>query len=95
MLTGNVSSKKGGVCLYIRNSYSVRVLNDISFVSDYLEALFVEVCLAKHKYLLIGMIYRRPGTVLRDFMQKMDELLTKIDRQKCVLLGDFNLNLNK
>ena len=93
MFTCNVSSKNGGVGLYISKKYSAKTLIDMCFVSEYLEALFVEVHINKNKTLIIGMLYRRSGTVVGDFMHKMEEILVNIDKKKCLMMGDFNLNL--
>ena len=39
------------------------------------------------------MLYRRPGTVVGHFLQKMEEILETLNGRKCILMGDINLNL--
>ena len=91
--TRNNVSNKGGVCIYIRNNIVCRERNDLSTTKEHLEAVFIE-CLLMKKSMIIGMIYRRPETSIDRFMEDMVTTLDKIS-DRCILMGDFNLNLLK
>ena len=91
--TNNVSSDKGGVCLYIKNKLACIVRSDLCVKKDHFESIFVECRpYVANKKLIIGMIYRRPGTPQAAFQQDLDSVLNKID-SPCILMGDYNINL--
>ena len=91
LFSNNVSSSKGGVCLYLHNRFNCKVRDDLIFKKDHIETIFVEVINDKKPF-IIGMIYRRPGTAIERFIVDLTRILDKI-KCKCILLGDFNLNL--
>ena len=78
------------------NFYSDR--NDLSYIDDDIEMLWLELdknAINEKKNMIIGTIYRRPGSDPSNFNVKLHETLTKIDSEnkKCIYTGDFNLNL--
>ena len=91
LYSNNVSSCKGGVCLYVQNKFNCNLRNDLCVKKDHIETIFVEV-INDNKPLVIGMIYRRPGTPNDRFLVDLSRILDKINC-KTVILGDFNLNL--
>ena len=86
----------GGVGLFIKENFEYIERKDLEVNNEFLESVFIEipVCsLLSSKKVIIGVIYRPPGTTLKDFNGVLDELLSKIDKDLCYLMGDWNMNL--
>ena len=61
----------------------------------FIETLFIEVP-HKNKTYLIGVIYRIPGTNIKQFNDKLNSLIEPIrNNYDIVLVGDFNICLLK
>ena len=62
--------RSGGVAIYVHNSISFRVRNDLNLISrevdmeetDHSESLFIEVLLPDRKNIIVGNIYRAHHT---------------------------------
>ena len=81
----------GGVGLYVLDSISFRVRDDLDFDSNGLfDSIFIELL---HDATLVGCIYKPPDSDVSNFTSVLDTLLSKINKQKCILAGDFNINL--
>ena len=83
--------------MYIKSEIEYKLRNDL-IPSDQqsFESLFVEICRPKEKNIIVGTIYRPPNLNPNEFIKDLNDLLTKISREKnklCYLLGDYNLNL--
>ena len=87
----NVSSNKGGVCLFIKNTISCKQLPTLCIKKDHFESIFVE-CIISGKPIVIGMCYRRPGTPINCFQNELSRVIELI-KGNCILMGDFNLNM--
>ena len=87
----NVSSDSGGVCIYVRDSINCKMRDDLRVIKNHIEIIFIE-CTLDNKPLVIGMLYRRPGTPVDKFQDDLVITLNKIKHQ-CIIMGDFNLNL--
>jgi hypothetical protein len=71
------NSSKGGIGIYINDSYTYKIRNDLSiFMPNIFESIFLEVTVAK-KHIIIGIVYR-PNTLpkadLNIFTHTMHEL---------------------
>ena len=88
------NSRGGGISVFIDKQIEHRILPELCIVDDVIECLFVELYF-EHSRILVGTIYRPPGTNLKEFNERMDILLFKIKgfHIPCYLLGDFNINL--
>lgn len=92
-------SSKGGVALYISNSFSCKPRKDLDqlcYLSRNLESCFAEIILPNSTNIIVGTIYRHPE--MTGFNQDyLKPLLSKTSSEKkqLLLLGDFNLNLLK
>ena len=56
--------------------------------------VFFNIYLPKFKPILLGILYRPPDK--SDFVKHINDVLTEpgvLDKQKCYLLGDLNVNL--
>ena len=86
----------GGVGLFIKNSIEFLRRRDLEVNNDIMESIFIEVPVCEalsSRKVIIGVVYRPPGTSLKDFEDTLDSILSKIDRRLCYLLGDWNMNL--
>ena len=86
----------GGVSILIKESLKYIVRNDLTLFNDTIESLFIEV-VSLHKRVIIAVIYRPPGTDIRDFNDSLTEVLDIIKRERkiCYIMGDFNIDLLK
>ena len=91
--TTNVANNKGGVCLYIKDTIVCRLRPELNVKTDYIETVFVECSIDKSP-LVIGMCYRRTGTPVHLFQAQLSTIVEQINH-KCVILGDFNIDLLK
>lgn len=88
----------GGVSLFILNSVEYSVRKDLNILNDNVEALFIEIngdLVNTKKNIIIGVLYRPPGTDILTFINYLSEVLSSINQEKKTLyiLGDFNINL--
>ncbi len=98
------SRRSGGAALYVHNSVSYRVRDDLKLIVnsdgvniDHSESVFVELLNSFKKNVIIGNIYRAHGTDLNLFIDDLDNCLLKIsnENKQCYISGDFNLDLLK
>ena len=90
------SRSGGGVGLFIKNSIEFLRRRDLEINNDFIESIFIEVPVCEalsSRKVIIGVVYRPPGTSLKDFEDTLAPILSKIDRKLCYLLGDWNMNL--
>ena len=88
----------GGVSLFVKNNFNVISRTDLDVMSDNIEALFIELKQEEtrlSKNAIIGIIYRPPGQDIKDFCDKLAEILLKIkvEDKLVYVMGDFNLNI--
>ena len=71
---------------------------DICLNDDIFESVFIEIdkdIFQRGKNIIIGVIYRPPGTDLPTFNDSMSLMLSGLIRENkyCYLMGDYNINL--
>ena len=95
----NVASRGGGVALFFSSDLAVDVKRrpDISCPTDVMECIFVQI---SHKQIstkdvIVGVVYRRPGTNISVFNEHFGAMLAKIngENRPSHILGDFNIDL--
>ena len=49
----------------------------------------------KNMYIIVGVVYRKPGSNLEEFSDDLNRLLQNmnLDRSPCIIVGDLNINL--
>jgi len=85
----------GGVALYIKSDLQFKIRHDLmSMNPSVYESLFCEI-FNKSKNVIVGVIYRPPGTDIDTFINEFNIPLNKISKSKspCYIMGDFNINL--
>ena len=85
----------GGVSIFIDKSVEYKTRNDLNKMESYVEALWIEIQRRDKSNLLIGTIYRPPGTdtaLFNDYMTYTLSIITK-EKKNVVHMGDYNLDL--
>ena len=85
------TKKCGGACIFISKNIKYCMRNDLSILSDDVEDVWLEAKVNDQK-VIIGSIYRHPGTRLDVFQNHLELTLQKIDNEHCqsYICGDFN-----
>ena len=87
---GNV--KKGGVCIYFKESLSIRFLDVASNLDEY----FLSELSYKNKECFIATLYRSPSQLREEFekfLNNFEVLIKAMSNQKdaiSIIMGDFN-----
>ena len=91
----------GGVCIFIKESLSYNIRTDLNVMSADAEMLFIELdksSVNTNNSIIVGLVYRPPNTDVDQFNDKLQDTLSKINRnnnQTLYIMGDFNLDLLK
>lgn len=86
----------GGVGLFIDDSYAYQIRNDLSFIKDYIETIFIEVAQKNEVNIIIGCVYRPPNSDVTLFNFDVLSILNILGKNRKTLtfvMGDFNLDL--
>lgn len=88
----------GGVGILIQEGLQYKCRNDLNIMSENLEAIFIELdkrIFNTENNMVIGAIYRPPGTQLEDSINILVQKLTQLEHEhkSCYLMGDYNVNL--
>lgn len=95
--TDNGTTKRGGgVSILIKNTIPYRVIHKLSVSNAVYESIFIEID-QPGKNIVIGCLYRPPGSNISTFNDEFNSLLKQLDsfNKLTYLLGDFNVNLLK
>lgn len=90
--------KGGGVGMYMSEKLTFKIRSDLSKNIDHtVETIFIEITIKNGKNIIIGVVYRPPNSKFEIFINSMNTILEKIDKENkhCYLLGDFNIDLLK
>jgi exonuclease III len=90
--------KGGGVSIFIKDSLNYKSRTDLNYMSNSTEMLWIELEAASINNptnLILGVIYRVPGTDVSEFNNILSDTLTKIsnENKSCLHTGDYNINL--
>lgn len=85
----------GGVGLFIKNQVDYIKRRDLSLFNDILESMFIEITSKTSKNVIVGVIYRPPGSNLNEFHDTLCHILDTIksENKYCYLIGDWNIDL--
>lgn len=87
------NSHGGGISIFFRSNFNVKFLDTLSFVLDEAEILSLFIVTPSISFYLIC-VYRPPSFSITDFNDILStRILQTIGNSKCVLCGDFNINL--
>ena len=84
-------SRGGGVGAYINTSLKYTRLE---YRVIHAESLWLHIDITDNVKVTVGIIYRKPNTNVKEFQDDLLSVLQemRVDKHKCVLLGDFNVN---
>ena len=84
----------GGVSIYCNDQLTVNCIDNLCYVTDYIECCTVKIKINSRTIFVIA-VYRPPGGSLDTFNENMIEILNDSSLRNCeiVVLGDFNINL--
>ena len=71
-------------------------LTELTYATETIECIFVEIVIDKQKNMIIGCIYRPPNSDINVFNEKMQNILEHKcfqKNKKVSILGDYNINL--
>ena len=85
----------GGISIFIKDTLEFKHRDDLTVMLPYMECSFIELKFNNQNY-LIGGIYRIPDTDTDHFIDKFNSILEPIkSTHKIILLGDYNIDLQK
>ena len=94
----NHRANRIGGGLFIDQNFSYKILPEFN-VSDanIIESLFVEFFIPRHQSMVIGVIYRPPSENTLEFIDKVNEIISRVTKgnKYCYITGHFNLDLLK
>ena len=87
-----------GVAPCVKDCIDFNIRHDLFNSSEHIESAFIEIdkdCVGTDSNVIIGVIYRPPGTDISLFNESLCNILSElqIENKLCYLLGDYNLNL--
>ena len=91
----NDGRRGGGISAFISQQYSVKILQDLTYVHLHIETLFLEL-FKGGKTVLCGIVYRPPDGADNLFFESLNQILSSINRQQykeIILCGDYNYDL--
>lgn len=86
----------GGVGIYINDCIQFKVLHDLTYITDIIESIFVELIIETGSNLIVGCVYRPPSSDINTFNDELMKMLESDYFKKTkdiVIMGDFNINL--
>ena len=98
MFNNNRNTQGGGVTLYVNTNIKSKRIEKLCFMNNELESVFTEINNPiNNRSELVGVIYRRPNSEIRVFIETLNRLLGEVctTHKICYIMGDFNLDLLK
>ena len=94
-----VNNNVGGVAMFIKDNYKISERKDLKIAYSTIEDLWVEIADDNGEKHIISVIYRDPGGDVKQFTERLENTLSKIENDKTIkhniITGDFNIDLIK
>ena len=89
------SHKGGGVCVFVHESLSFKLREDLSINCDAIQPLSIEISSTKSKNIILNTIYRPPNGDMKQCAIHFKDMFSKNDKnpKNIVLAGDFKINV--
>lgn len=85
----------GGISAFVRGSYETSLVGELTNTTIDFESLFLEISVGSQR-ILCGVIYRPPSGNAKNFVDRLQEILTSLNRRhyaEIIFCGDFNFDL--
>lgn len=83
----------GGIKIYVRRCHTAKLINNLTFISDYCEILTLNIHNSNINF-NVSCVYRPPSVNIHDFNTEFSEnILSILANANSLLVGDFNINL--
>jgi hypothetical protein len=88
----------GGISIFVNETWIYKVRHDLTIKSEDYDMLWLEIdkdSTKTAKNVIIGTIYRRPGSSPLEFNQQLQDTLLELanEQKEIIHMGDYNLNL--
>ena len=85
----------GGLCIFLLESLSYKVRDDLAVISCAIECLCVKISNKNLKSIVLNFTYRPPNGDLNELENYFKNIISKreITNKELVLVGDFNINV--
>ena len=93
----SIESSKGGTLIYIDQNVKYKIREDLKlYKSKEIDSTFLEIIKNNQKNVIVGCIYKHPGTAIQEFNNDficplLEKLLT--EKKEVILMGDYNINI--
>lgn len=77
VVKNRLDKRGGGVALFIPSFLNFSTIQDITFINDTIESLFVEVHIPKLRNMVVGVIFKPPQSNCNEFNMYFQNLLSK------------------
>lgn len=86
----------GGVAIYIKNNHKNSLIDDLCYINEDIEMIFIETEIKKNKY-FFGEIYRPPSGNINKFLHHYENALMRLNsnHQRVIIGTDQNIDLLK
>ena len=86
-------NRHGGSAIYIKKGLNYRVRSDINKLGleDHFECCSCEVTINSFNLVIVS-LYRPPSGDIKDFFDKLKELICRSDKNNIMVAGDFNVD---
>ena len=83
--------KGGGFCIFLRESYTYKLISDLNIISDAIECLCIEILNTHSKNLILNLSYRPPQGDTTLFGKHLPDLLLRHDvcKKQVLITGDL------
>ena len=90
-----LSKKGGGVCIFLHNSLTYKVREDLSINNSHCESITIEIINTGKMNDILSVMYRPPAGSMEIFRQDLENHFQKINKKNLFLTGDFNINIQE
>lgn len=93
--SNRINKRGGGLRIYVSNDFNFKRRPDLDIIEDeIIETLFIEIISTSRKNIIVGTVYRPPNGNFDMFENKLNEILTKVDKSNktAYLMEYFNID---
>lgn len=96
-----IGKSGGGVGIFVNNDFNCQLRTDLCCMSSDIECVFVEISITLSNTVIVGSIYRPPGTLhesIDNFNNELYRILNLLEKDRCktvAIAGDYNLDILK